>query len=82
MMILRVVGPQPRQMEESSVGAKMSRMIGMSVGKSSIAIVIVLALFPVLIGISGGLASAIIGAVLQRDGEIRHEGSELAAIDD
>ncbi len=40
----------------------------------AIAIVIVLALFPVLIGI--------IGAVLQRDGEIRHEGSELAAIDD
>jgi len=48
----------------------------------AIAIVIVLALFPVFIGISGGLASAIIGAVLQRDGEIRHEGSELAAIDD
>lgn len=48
----------------------------------AIAILIVLALFPVLIGISGGVASAIIGAFLQRDGEIRHEGSELADIDD
>ena len=42
MMILRVVGPHPRQMDESSVGAKMSMIIGMIVGKRSIAIVIVL----------------------------------------
>jgi hypothetical protein len=48
----------------------------------AIAIIVVLALFPVLIGISGGVASAIIGMFLQRDGEIRHEGSELVAIDD
>jgi hypothetical protein len=31
---------------------------------------------------SGGVASAIIGAVLQRDGEVRHEGSELLELDD
>ena len=42
MIILRVVGPHPRQMEESSVGAKISMMIGMIVGNRSIAIVIVL----------------------------------------
>lgn len=48
----------------------------------AIAIIIVLALFPVVIGISGGVASAIIGFFLQRDGEIRHEGSEFAALDD
>jgi uncharacterized BrkB/YihY/UPF0761 family membrane protein len=48
----------------------------------AIAIVIVLAMFPVLIGMSGGIASAILGFVLQRDGERRHEGSELLNLDD
>ncbi|MEY2973712.1 MAG: hypothetical protein RIR49_132 [Actinomycetota bacterium] len=48
----------------------------------AIAIVVVLALFPVVIGISGGVASAILGFFLQRDGEARHEGSEMAALDD
>jgi asparagine synthetase B (glutamine-hydrolysing) len=48
----------------------------------AIAIIVVLALFPVLILMSGGLASSIIGAVLQRDGEVRHEGSELLELDD
>jgi NH3-dependent NAD+ synthetase len=48
----------------------------------AIAIIVVLALFPVVIGISGGVASAILGFFLQRDGEIRHEGSEMAALDD
>ena len=48
----------------------------------AIAIIILLALFPVIIGISGGVASAILGAVLQRNGERRFEGSELLEIDD
>ena len=48
----------------------------------AIAIVVVLALFPALILMSGGVASAVIGAVLQRDGEARHEGSELLELDD
>ena len=48
----------------------------------AIAIIVVLALFPVLILMSGGVASAIIGAALQRDGEVRHEGSELLELDD
>jgi uncharacterized membrane protein YgaE (UPF0421/DUF939 family) len=48
----------------------------------AIAIVVVLLIFPSLVMIGGGLASAVIGYFLQRDGEIRHEGSELLALDD
>jgi hypothetical protein len=48
----------------------------------AIAIVVLLLIFPVLIMISGGIASAVIGAFLQRDGEIRNEGSELLTLDD
>jgi len=48
----------------------------------AIAIIVVLLVFPVLILMSGGVASGIIGAVLQRDGEVRHEGSELLELDD
>ncbi len=46
------------------------------------AIVAVLIVFPSLVLISGGVGSAIIGHFLQRDGEIRHEGSELLELDD
>lgn len=48
----------------------------------AIAIVAVLLIFPTLVLMSGGIASAILGFVLQRDGEVRHEGSELLEIDD
>lgn len=48
----------------------------------AIAIVVVLLIFPSLVVMSGGIGSAIIGHFLQRDGEIRHEGSELLDIDD
>lgn len=48
----------------------------------AIAIVVVLMIFPTLVLMSGGVASAIVGFFLQRDGEIRHEGSELLALDD
>ncbi|HEY5663325.1 MAG TPA: hypothetical protein VIS05_04735 [Ilumatobacter sp.] len=48
----------------------------------AIAIVVVLLIFPSLILMSGGVASAIIGFFLQRDGEVRHEGSELLQLDD
>ena len=48
----------------------------------AIAIVVVLLIFPTLILMSGGVASAVVGFFLQRDGEIRHEGSELVALDD
>lgn len=46
------------------------------------AIIVVLMLFPVLILVSAGIASAVISTVLQRDGEARHEGSELLDLDD
>jgi hypothetical protein len=46
------------------------------------AIVVVLLIFPTLVLMSGGLAAAIVGFFLQRDGEIRHEGSELLGLDD
>jgi len=45
-------------------------------------IVLVLLLFPAMVLMSGSVASAFIGAVLQRDGESRHEGSELLELDD
>jgi hypothetical protein len=48
----------------------------------AIAIVAVLLIFPTLVLMSGGVASAILGFVLQRDGEVRHAGSELLQIDD
>lgn len=48
----------------------------------AIAIVAVLLIFPSLVMISGGVASAIIGHFLQRDGELRNPGSELLALDD
>jgi hypothetical protein len=48
----------------------------------AIAIVVVLTIFPALVLMSGGVASAILGFFLQRDGEIRHEGSELLQLDD
>jgi hypothetical protein len=48
----------------------------------AIAIVVVLLIFPSLILMSGGAASAILGFFLQRDGEARHEGSELLGLDD
>ena len=48
----------------------------------AIAIVVVLLIFPTLVLISGGVGSAILGYFLQKDGEIRHEGSELLQLDD
>jgi hypothetical protein len=48
----------------------------------AIAIVVVLLIFPSLVLMSGGVASAILGAFLQKDGEVRHEGSELLQLDD
>lgn len=48
----------------------------------AIAIVVALLIFPSLVLISGGIGAAILGAVLQKDGEARHEGSELLRLDD
>jgi hypothetical protein len=48
----------------------------------AIAIIAVLLIFPTLVLISGGVVAAIVGYFLQRDGEIRGEGSELLSLDD
>lgn len=48
----------------------------------AIAIIVVLLIFPTLVLMSGGIGAAILGFFLQRDGEIRHEGSELVGLDD
>jgi hypothetical protein len=48
----------------------------------AIIIVVVLLLFPVLVLLSGGIASAILGQSLAVDGEHRDEGSELAELPD
>jgi hypothetical protein len=48
----------------------------------AIIIVVVLLLIPVLVLLSGGIASAILGTALEHDAEIRNEGSELLDIAD
>jgi hypothetical protein len=48
----------------------------------AIVIVVVLLIIPTLVLISGGVLAAIIGYFLQRDGEIRNEGSELLSLPD
>ncbi|MFZ8997790.1 MAG: hypothetical protein ACO225_01035 [Ilumatobacteraceae bacterium] len=48
----------------------------------AIAIVVVLLVFPSVVLISGGLGAAVLGHLLQKDGEVRHEGSELLSLDD
>ena len=48
----------------------------------AVIIVLVLLLFPVLVIMSGAVASAIIGEFLFRDGVTRNEGSELLELDD
>ena len=40
-------------------------------------IVVVLLLIPVMVLLSGGIASAVLGFFLKSDAEARHEGSEL-----
>lgn len=43
----------------------------------AIAIVVVLVLLPVLICIGSAVLAAILGVVVNRDAEVRNEGSEL-----
>lgn len=47
-----------------------------------VAIIIVLLLLPVLVLMSGGVASALIGFFLGRDADERYAGSELLELDD
>jgi hypothetical protein len=49
----------------------------------AIAIVVVLVLvIPVLVLMASGVLAAVIGQVLERDAEVRNEGSELLELDD
>lgn len=48
----------------------------------AIVIVLVLLLIPVMVLMSGGVASAIIGHFMGRDADQRFEGSELLQLDD
>ena len=48
----------------------------------AVAIVIVLLLIPVVVIMSGAVASAILGEALFKDGVARNEGSELLELDD
>ena len=48
----------------------------------AITIVVVLLIFPVLVLLSGGIASAILGQSLEVDAEQRNEGSELLELPD
>ena len=47
-----------------------------------IAIVVVLLLIPVIVLMSGGVLSAVVGHLLGRDADARYEGSELLELDD
>jgi len=48
----------------------------------AIIIVAVLLLIPVLVLVSGGVMSAILGESLEHDAEVRNEGSELLDLAD
>ncbi len=48
----------------------------------AIALIIAMIAIPVLVLMSGAVASAILGESLRRDGIARHPGSELLELDD
>ena len=48
----------------------------------AIAIVVVLLLIPILVIMSGAVASAILGEAMYRDGRARNQGSELLDLPD
>lgn len=47
-----------------------------------VAIIVALVLIPVMVLMSGGVASAIVGFFLGRGADQRHAGSELLELDD
>lgn len=48
----------------------------------AIAIVVVLLIIPVVVLMSGAVASAVLGEAMYRDGRARNEGSELLDLPD
>jgi len=48
----------------------------------AIALIIVMLLIPVLVLMTGAIASAVFGEGLRRNGDATHEGSELVGLED
>lgn len=48
----------------------------------AVAIIVVLLLIPVAVLMGAAVASALLGQLLVRDAEVRHEGSELVELND
>ena len=48
----------------------------------AIGILVVLLLFPVLVLIGSSILAAVLGQLLWKDGQTRHEGSELVEVND
>jgi hypothetical protein len=66
--------------KRAAYGAPLRSTLGVVPG--AIAIVVVLLLIPVLVLLSGGVLAAVIGQLLGRDADARHQGSELLELDD
>jgi hypothetical protein len=43
----------------------------------AIVLIVILLAFPVIVGLSTAAIAAVLGHLLWKDGEVRHEGSEL-----
>ena len=48
----------------------------------AIGILVVLLLFPVMVLIGSSILAAVLGQLLWKDGQTRHEGSELVEVND
>ena len=48
----------------------------------AVVLILFMLLIPVVLLMSGAVASALLGEVLRRDGIVRHEGSELLELED
>jgi hypothetical protein len=48
----------------------------------AVAIIVVLVLFPVVTLMACSILAGVLGQVMWRDGQVRHEGSELVELND
>ena len=63
-------------------GPGAGRPASLAIVPGAIAIVIALLLIPVIVLMTGGVLSAVVGLLLGRDADARYEGSELLELDD